>query len=135
MDKTFAYARDSFLATLTVSERAVRTAMMRKGPDLGTFTGKDQRGRFAPKYKTPANDYHGAKCHIASSPAVESHYCGRNSARKYLDLALSVKFMWKGFIHSGAWKIITTLLVCMCIVISLTLSSTLGSTNQRKISA
>ena len=69
--------------------------MMQKGPDSGAFTGKDQHGRHVPKHKMPRKDCHGAKCHITSFPAVESHYCRKDSARKYLEPALSVKFIWR----------------------------------------
>jgi hypothetical protein len=81
-----------FCATLDISDKTVRCALKKKG-EIGAFSGEDQRGKQVPKNKTANEDLDGVRRHIDSFPAMESHYCRKDSARKYLDSGLSIRKM------------------------------------------
>ena len=73
-----------FLKTLCISNRAVLTAVEGR-TDSGTFGQMDGRGRQPPVNNTDAEHKRAILEHIKSFPAVESHYCRKDSQWQYLD--------------------------------------------------
>ena len=81
-----------FCATLSISEKVIQHALKAKGA-AGTFESSDRRGKHAPGKKSPERNLEGARMHIRSFPAMESHYCRKDSQRKYLDARLNIRKM------------------------------------------
>ena len=62
-----------FLATLCVGQAYVDHALSHSQD--GTFCGEDGRGKHSPANKTSVEDRARGRQHIASFPAMESHFC------------------------------------------------------------
>ena len=63
-----------------------------------TFYGKDSRGKGTPANKTPEADRQRVRKHTESLPAVESHYCRKNTGRRYLGSALNANSMHRIYV-------------------------------------
>ncbi|XP_070184874.1 uncharacterized protein [Littorina saxatilis] len=82
-----------FLATLDVGHAYVQHAL--DNAKDGFFHGDDRRGKHQPSNKTAQSDSERVKKHICSFPSMESHYCRKNSNRKFLDSTLNVNRMYR----------------------------------------
>ncbi|CAH0682478.1 unnamed protein product [Chilo suppressalis] len=90
--ETVQVCRKMFLNTLSISEKTVRTAFMKVNTSMNEHRLSDLRGRHLnrpKKIKEAVVD--SVKNHIDSLAPVESHYCRKNSTKKYLDGQLSYK--------------------------------------------
>lgn len=58
------------------------------------ISSEDKRGRKPGMYKTSEDDRQFVREHIKSFPTVDSHYCRKNTSRKYLEKDLSIKKMY-----------------------------------------
>uniref|UniRef100_A0A915KJB7 Uncharacterized protein n=1 Tax=Romanomermis culicivorax TaxID=13658 RepID=A0A915KJB7_ROMCU len=85
--------KEFFLKTLSISEKFVRNTISLKSL-IGTFCGTDNRGKHEPWNKTPVDQVSVVRQHIASFPAVESHYTRQKSTRWYLSSDLSLQIMY-----------------------------------------
>ena len=85
-----------FQATLAVGHAYIQHALEHSAH--GTFCGKDSRGKRVPANKTPEADRQRVRKHIESFPAVESHYCRKNTGMRYLDSALNVNRMHRIYV-------------------------------------
>ena len=92
-----------FLKTLCISSRAVVTAVEGR-TDSGTFGQMDGRGRHPPGNKTDAEHKRAVLEHIKSFPAVESHYCRKDSQRQYLDSKLTINKMYELYLENCTEK-------------------------------
>ena len=54
-------------------------------------SAEDGRKNQPPGIKKPDKVRNAVKSHILSLPAVESHYCRKNTTRKYLSKDLNIK--------------------------------------------
>ncbi|KAH9645454.1 hypothetical protein HF086_009792 [Spodoptera exigua] len=84
--------RDFFLDTLNIKERIIRGAL-KKVSSEGVLLA-DSRGKKPPSNKLSNNRFNQIKEHIFSFPAMESHYCRKNTEYKYLDSGLNLKIMY-----------------------------------------
>jgi len=82
-----------FLATLNVGERTVRYAL--DHTDGHGNSRIDKRGKHAPGIKKLPEQRQAVRDHIASFPALESHYTRARSAKKYLEATLNVRKMYE----------------------------------------
>ena len=80
-----------FLKTLDVGHAYIEHAL--KSSEHGTFCGRDNRGRHTPANKIVDERLDLIRQHIGSFSAVESHYCRKNTNRKFLDCNLSITKM------------------------------------------
>ena len=85
-----------FQATLAVGHAYIQHALEHSAH--GTFCGKDSRGKGTPANKTPEADRQRVRKHIESFPAGESHYCRKNTGRRYLDSALNANSMHRIYV-------------------------------------
>ena len=81
-----------FLNALDIGKKTVTFAMQNK--QHGTFVGKDKRGVYTPKNKTPETNLDFIRKHTESFPTVSSHYTRKHTARKYLSSNLTTKTMY-----------------------------------------
>lgn len=58
------------------------------------ISSEDKRGRKPGMYKISEDDRQFVREHIKSFPTVDSHYCRKNTYRKYLEKDLSIKKMY-----------------------------------------
>jgi len=65
-------------------------------------SGEDCRGKQASVNKLSLDILDRIKRHIESFPVVESHYCRKNSRRKYLDCKLNITKMHEMYLQSVA---------------------------------
>lgn len=72
-----------FMATLCICVDVISDAL-NKMDSLGIYTGDDQRGKKVPPNKIKEDEIEFVKQHIESFPVVESHYCRKDSKKKYL---------------------------------------------------
>lgn len=81
-----------FMATLCISVDVISDAL-NKVDSLGLYTADDKRGKKSPPNKTKKEDVQFVKDHIESFPVMESHYCRKDSKKKYLypDVKSTVK--------------------------------------------
>lgn len=86
-----------FLSTLNISNRCVISAFLGRDEFGGHFSAEDKRGKKPPINKTSQEIIDNVKKHIESFPSMESHYCRKNSQRKYLDSQLSIRKMYDLF--------------------------------------
>lgn len=87
-----------FEKTLNISNGPINKAFL--GAPEGVFVADDNRGRRSPHNKTKDEDVAFVKRHIEMFPTMESHYCRKNSQRRYLDAKLSIAkmyFLYKEF--------------------------------------
>lgn len=77
------------MKTLDLSDRLLRYTEANKSDIL--TSKKDNRGRHPPKNKTPEELRQGVIDFIRSLPSVPSHYCRKNTTRKYLPAELKNK--------------------------------------------
>ncbi|KAL4702155.1 hypothetical protein ACJJTC_014999 [Scirpophaga incertulas] len=90
--ETVHVCRKMFLNTLSIGEKTVRTAFKKLGTSTNEHCLNDLRGRHLnrpKKIKEAVID--SVKDHIDSLAPIESHYCRKNSTKKYLDGQLSYK--------------------------------------------
>lgn len=85
-----------FEATLAISHSYITDAL-NKSAD-GAYCGEDGRGRGTPSNKTPEEARQRVRDHISSFPAVESHYCRKNTGKLYLDSTLTVSEMHRLYV-------------------------------------
>lgn len=81
-----------FLATLNVSGAYVDHALKHKIE--GCYASRENRGRHKPHNKTSENLLEGVRQHIESFPSVESHYCRKDTNRKFLAQDLNITKMY-----------------------------------------
>ncbi|XP_047986390.1 uncharacterized protein LOC125226450 isoform X2 [Leguminivora glycinivorella] len=72
-----------FMATLCISVDVITDAVNKKD-SLGLYAGDDQRGKKSPPNKTKREDVQQVKNHIESFPVMDSHYCRKDTKKKYL---------------------------------------------------
>jgi len=85
--------KNMFLKTLSISNRAVLTAIANK-TEAGIFAGSDGRGCQPSRNKTAVEVMNAVHEHISSFPKTESHYCRKDTNRQYLESGLTVKKMY-----------------------------------------
>ena len=81
-----------FLKTLGIGEKTVQytvSQMLSTGQ-----SAEDGRKNQPPGIKKPDEVRNTIRAHISSFPAVESHYCRKNTTRKYLSKDLNIKTMY-----------------------------------------
>ncbi|CAG9787649.1 unnamed protein product [Diatraea saccharalis] len=72
-----------FMATLCISVDVISDAV-NKQDSLGLYAGDDKRGKKSPPNKTKKEDVQRVKDHIKCFPVMDSHYCRKDSKKKYL---------------------------------------------------
>ena len=85
-----------FQATLSAGQSYIEHALSNCSD--GTFTGDDQRRKNESINKIPVIMRDRVRKHIESFPAVESHYCRKDTRRKFLDSTLNVNRMYKMYV-------------------------------------
>lgn len=91
-DKKYRVCQNFFQKTLNISNGPINKAF--EGSDDGVFTAEDKRGKRSPHNKTKQEDVAFVKQHIEMFPTMESHYCRKNTHRRYLDAKLSIRKMF-----------------------------------------
>lgn len=89
--------RRFFLATFNITDSLIRSVVAKTTAE-GCLE-KDKRGKHPPPNKLPQTEEEHLEKHIASFPAVESHYCRKSTGRKYLDKSLNVQIMHKMYVE------------------------------------
>lgn len=82
-----------FLDTLGISERFVSTAFLKL--DDGGHITQDMRGRYSKMTDSRIGEKEQVRRHILSFPTVESHYCRKDSQRRYLGASLNLATMYR----------------------------------------
>lgn len=90
--------KNFFMSTLCISSGPIETAVKYIDKN-GSFSYADHRGRRAPANKTPDDQLQDVKNHIESFPVLDSHYCRKQSDRKYLDPKLSILKMYDLYVE------------------------------------
>lgn len=85
--------REFFMATLNITDAFMRSATNKRSSN-GVLE-KDKRGKHQPSNKLPKDVEEFIRNQILSFPAVESHYCRKSTARKYLDSSLNISIMYR----------------------------------------
>lgn len=85
-----------FRSTLSVSERFVRTVKAKN--DNGFLEG-EKRG-LKPSNKLPQEITNGMRKHLASIPAVESHYVRANTQRKFIDGGKNLSDLYRDYLDT-----------------------------------
>lgn len=88
--------REFFLTTLGISEGIVRGAL-RKLSSTGILESEKRGGNKKPE--VTEEDSAIIKHHILSFPAVESHYCRKDSEFRYLDSNLTIRKMYRLYVN------------------------------------
>ena len=78
-----------------IAERTIRTIILQKCEN--TIISEDNRGRHNNHRKLEADLHNSIVEHISSIPRVESHYSRSDSAREYIDGALSIADMHRNY--------------------------------------
>lgn len=81
-----------FLDTLIITEGMVRGALNKVSTE-GILL-EDKRGRKPPSNKVSPERYKFLEGHILSFPAIESHYCRKNTQYTYFDSQLNITLMF-----------------------------------------
>lgn len=88
-----------FLDSLSISHQIVSTALQKN--DLGVASS-DGRGKHNNRpRKTSTEQLEAVRAHINSFPCIESHYCRKDSKKKYLDPGLNVCKMYELYKESS----------------------------------
>ena len=82
-----------FLRTLNISDKMVRTALVRRVEEWVIFHPLT-RGHHRPSNKLDAEDIKFANNHIDSFPKVPSHWCRQDTTKVYLETALNKEKMY-----------------------------------------
>ena len=91
-----------FLHTLNISPQKIHTAF-KKSQNIIETVEKEQRGSHSNRpNKIPQNKIDLVVSHINSFPAIESHYCRKDSKKMYLSPDLSVAKMYKLYLEQCA---------------------------------
>lgn len=85
--------KDFFLKTLDVSEKMIRTAVIKANRGVGEILSPDKRGRHIPGNKDEGR-INFANEHIDSFPAVPSHWCRKDTKKIYLESILNREKMY-----------------------------------------
>lgn len=83
--------REFFMATINVTDAFIRGSLAKK--TMEGFLESDKRGKHIPHNKLTDGQEAFIRNHILSFPAVESHYCRKNTNRRYLDSQLNISMM------------------------------------------
>ena len=83
-----------FLMTLDISDQTVNGPLKKQRQRL-VQSATDGRGKHTAHNKTPDSDLQTVRAHIQSFPALESHYCRKDSKRQYLESNLNIKQMYR----------------------------------------
>lgn len=94
-DKQILVCFKFFRSTLGVSERFVRTVKAKN--DNGFLEG-EERG-FKPINKLPDEITNGMREHLASIPAVESHYIRANTQRQFIDGGKNISDVYRDYVE------------------------------------
>ena len=86
--------KEFFLKTLNVSNKLIHYNVSKMRTSFGT-TRADGRGCSVSGNKISEAKREEVRKHIASFPAMESHYCRSGTTKKYLEANLSVKEMYR----------------------------------------
>lgn len=89
-----------FCATFGISYKPIEKAHSNRLSATNTFAGEDGRGKQPTANKLPDDVLAGIKKHIESFPVVESHYCRKESSRKYLDCKLNITKMHELYLQT-----------------------------------
>lgn len=88
------------MSTLCISNGPLKKTFSLVSETTGTFSGSDKRGHKTPPNKTSSAWIAKIKDHIESFVVMESHYCRKDTQRKYLEATLSIKKIYELFIQS-----------------------------------
>lgn len=80
-----------FINTLGIGEKLVSYTLLHKS---GDFSSPDGRGKHPPGIKTSEEVIKDVRSHIESFPTMESHYCRKDSVKKYLSPNLNLAKMY-----------------------------------------
>lgn len=83
-----------FCATFAISHRVIETCLQNIS-STGLYTGYDKRKDTMPANATPLQAQRLVREHIDSYPTMESHYCRRDSTKKYLSPELNLSKMYR----------------------------------------
>jgi hypothetical protein len=72
-----------FTGTLCISVDVISDAVA-KSDNLAIYKSEDKRGKKAPPNKTKEDDVQFVREHIESFPLIDSHYCRKDSKKRYL---------------------------------------------------
>ena len=94
--KLIKVCKKTFLDTLGISYQWIRTADKKKKYTNSTLIiNSDERGKHKMRpHKVPEKFKQAARDHLSSFPVMDSHYCGENTSRKYLEEGLSISKMY-----------------------------------------
>uniref|UniRef100_A0A2A4JVA0 Uncharacterized protein n=1 Tax=Heliothis virescens TaxID=7102 RepID=A0A2A4JVA0_HELVI len=87
--------REFFLDTLNITGAFVKGAFKKMNPQ-GLLL-PENRGKKAPPNKLMLSEEQFIHDHIQSFPAIESHYCRRDSSVRYLDPSLNITIMHREY--------------------------------------
>lgn len=90
--------KNYFMSTLCISTGPIETAV-KHVDNNGAFTKMDNRGKQPPINKTPEEQIEEVKNHIESFPVMDSHYCRKKTAKKYLEPTLSISKMYDLYVE------------------------------------
>lgn len=89
--------KNFFLRTLAISNSPLKTAFQSISAVSNQFVGSDKRGHKEPPNKTSEEWIKKIEAHIESFPVAESHFCRKDTKKKYLDETLSINKMYELF--------------------------------------
>ena len=98
--------QEFFLDTLGISDKTVSNTW-KKYREKSTPEFADKRGKHPPANKYPDNVMNFVHEHIKSFPQVESHYCRKDSTKRYLSSDLTVATMHRLYKEQCRDKVIT----------------------------
>ena len=93
--KRVSVCKKFFTATLSISDKIIRTALSKRDRQSGGITSPDKRGRHTPWNAMPEATKQFALNHIDSFPRVPSHYCRKDNKKVYLEAILNKTKMYQ----------------------------------------
>ena len=99
--KLIKVCKKTFLDTLGISYQWIRTADKKKKYTNSTLIiNSDERGKHKMRpHKVPEKFKQAVRDHLSSFPVMDSHHCGENTSRKYLEEGLSISKMYFLFLE------------------------------------
>ncbi|XP_034250507.1 uncharacterized protein LOC117650953 [Thrips palmi] len=97
--------KSTFLGTLCLSERMVRTVTDQVASAVSSLPVNDRRGHCAPKHKLPAATEAAIKKHIDSFPSYVSHYAREQTNALYFASNLNYKKMYQLYCEADYPKV------------------------------
>lgn len=90
--------REFYLSTLSISSRRIHYFHKNKKTGITSTPQRDQRGKKTGQ-KISIESRNVVRQHINSFPTVASHYCRKNSKKKYLEFGLNLSKMFELYVE------------------------------------